>query len=93
MVASAEGESSVSARVSAAYEGCTISNMMTPSNLMTFAVPQDNILSGIENVISEKGDDIPAEFYTVSGIRVDGEPTPGIYLRRKGNIVEKVIIR
>lgn len=93
MVASAEGESSGSARVSAAYEGCTISNMMTPSNLMTFAVPQDNILSGIENVISEKDDDIPAEFYTVSGIRVDGEPTPGIYLRRKGNIVEKVIIR
>lgn len=50
------------------------------------------VISGVENVEADSSD-APAEYFTVAGVRVAGEPTPGIYLRRQGSKVEKVVIR
>lgn len=44
--------------------------------------------SGVENVTVAA----PAEYYTLTGLRVEN-PEKGIYIRRTGNKVEKVIIR
>lgn len=65
-------------------------------NKMVLAAPVtktiSGIVSGVENVEAD-GSEGPAEYFTVAGVRVAGEPTPGIYLRRQGTKVEKVVIR
>lgn len=65
-------------------------------NKMVLAAPVaktiSGIVSGVENVEVD-GSEGPAEYFTVAGVRVAGEPTPGIYLRRQGTKVEKVVIR
>lgn len=47
--------------------------------------------SGIEDV--EISNEAPVEFYNLQGVRVDGELTPGLYIRRQGNSASKVLIR
>lgn len=47
--------------------------------------------SGINDV--EIFDEAPVEFYNLQGVRVDGELTPGLYIRRQGNSASKVLIR
>lgn len=68
-------------------------NMPMPSELMYFPLSTDNILAGIENVEAGAEQDAEAEYYTISGVRVYGELTPGIYICRKGNTVEKIAIK
>lgn len=47
--------------------------------------------SGVNDV--EIFDEAPVEFYNLQGVRVDGELTPGLYIRRQGNSASKVLIR
>lgn len=56
---------------------------------VTFTGKQEN--SGIENV-EAVDNDAPVEYYNLQGVRV-ADPTPGLYIRRQGNNVSKVIIR
>lgn len=46
--------------------------------------------SGLDDIVAE--DDAPVEYYTLQGVRV-AEPTPGLYIRRQGSKVSKVVIR
>lgn len=48
--------------------------------------------TGIESVVVE-GSDAPTEIYDLSGRRIEGNPTPGIYLVRKGGSTQKVIFK
>lgn len=52
-----------------------------------------NAISGVENVAADMVADGDAEYYTISGVRVQGAPAPGIYLRRQGDKVAKVVVR
>ena len=52
-----------------------------------------NAVSGVENVAADMEADGDAEYYTISGVRVQGAPAPGIYLRRQGDKVAKVVVR
>lgn len=56
-------------------------------------VANDNVISGVEGVTVDAVAEGDVEYYTISGVRVYGEPAPGIYLRRQGNTVAKVVIR
>lgn len=71
----------------------SVNNMENPFTLAAFQISTDNILAGIENVEAGAGQDAEAEYYTISGVRVCGELTPGIYICRKGNTVEKIAIK
>lgn len=48
-------------------------------------------LSGVDTVTTDNGDSA-VEYYNLQGIRVDN-PSAGIYIRRHGNTVTKVVIR
>ncbi len=53
-------------------------------------------VSGVEDVEIEGAVDenAPVEFYNLNGVQVDGENlVPGIYIRRQGNTVSKVLVR
>ena len=48
-------------------------------------------MTGVDDV---EADTAAAEYYTLQGVRVDAENlTPGLYIRRQGNTVTKVVIR
>lgn len=50
--------------------------------------------SGIEQVVSvpEAAEDVVPEYYNLQGVRVS-EPTPGVYIVRRGNVVTKEVVR
>lgn len=69
--------------------GFAISTMAVPQPVSTSV---SGVISGVENVEADalEGD---AEYYNLQGIRVYGEPAPGIYLLRQGGKVSKVLVR
>ncbi|MDO4320073.1 MAG: hypothetical protein Q4C34_05805 [Bacteroidales bacterium] len=69
-------------------------------NVVNIAVPTEGSMpitisagavTGIEDIVAEA--DGEAEFYTLQGVRVEGELVPGVYIRRQGNTASKVYIR
>lgn len=53
------------------------------------AKPKDN---GVQDIADEKLDiNAPAEYFTIQGVRVDN-PSKGLYIRRQGNKITKVIL-
>lgn len=57
----------------------------------------NNFYDGVDNVVSDNtpvNPDAPVEFYTIQGVRVNGAMlTPGLYIRRQGANVSKIIIK
>ncbi|MGN0232750.1 MAG: hypothetical protein ACI4A8_11160, partial [Muribaculaceae bacterium] len=50
--------------------------------------------SGIGAVlVDDSVDNCPAEYYTLQGIKVDRPSSAGVYIVRRGNKTEKVLIR
>ena len=49
-------------------------------------------LAGIEDVIADEDADAPVEYFNLNGVRVDN-PQNGIYIKRQGKKIEKVIIK
>lgn len=74
--------------VSAATHNVTYVMQEVPVNVTV----QDGVVSSVDLVAAD-ADDQTAEYFTVSGMRVEGELAPGIYLRRQGDKVSKVVIR
>ena len=63
------------------------------SALVTINVTNDNVISGVADVAADKTAEGDTEYYTISGVRVIGAPAPGIYIRRQGDSVSKVVVR
>lgn len=57
----------------------------------TLSKGEATIQTGVENVADDNAD-APVEYYTLQGIRVM-EPSAGIYLRRQGTAVTKVLVK
>ena len=53
-------------------------------------VGEDGSVSGVQDVVI---DNAPAVYYNLQGVRVEGDLTPGLYIRRQGNTTTKVIVR
>ena len=55
------------------------------------SVPVSAGIAGIDGV-SADGSDAPAEYFNLQGVRVEN-PAPGIYIRRQGASVSKVVVK
>lgn len=64
------------------------SNWYTAPFSLTFKVSDSDSVDTLDVTA-----DAPAEYFTLSGIRLKDEPATGVYLRRKGHIVEKIVKR
>lgn len=49
--------------------------------------------SGVSDVAVDNNESAPAEYYRIDGVRVEGQPTPGIYVVRNGSEVRKVVVK
>ena len=47
-------------------------------------------MSGVEGVAVDAAE-APAEYYNLQGVRMGSEPASGIYIRRQGGVVTKVV--
>lgn len=59
-------------------------------------VVPNNTVTGVDDVFGDaEADkaDAPAEYYTISGVRVNGDLAPGIYVVRRGNKVTKEVVK
>ena len=52
--------------------------------------PNENNTSGVADVAVDEAGEV--EFFNLQGVRVNGELTPGLYIRRQGNTAVKVVI-
>ena len=86
LAAARDGESGVPEDLS----GFTLVNIRKSADT-TFSIPGGR-LTGVEEVATEDVEAEP-EYYTISGVRVQGRLEPGIYICRKGNKVEKIYVR
>lgn len=69
--------------------GLIISNISEANSVIKFKVLST---SGIEDITTDATDEVGV-LYTLQGVKVEGQPTPGIYLRRTANTVEKIIVK
>lgn len=59
-------------------------------------VVPDGTVTGVDEVFGDAeadNADAPAEYYTISGVRVNGDLAPGIYVVRRGNKVTKEVVK
>lgn len=59
-------------------------------------VSPDATVTGVDDVFGDAeadNADAPAEYYTISGVRVNGDLAPGIYVVRRGNKVTKEVVK
>lgn len=48
--------------------------------------------AGIDDIVADD-DNAPTEYYTIHGIRAYGELQPGVYIKRQGSKVSKVVVK
>lgn len=60
------------------------------SELKTVTLTDD---AGVSDIAADADANAPAEYFTLQGVRVSGTPAPGIYIRRSGSVVSKVVVR
>lgn len=62
------------------------------SDETAFAVNADGTTTGVESVEAEEADAAPVEYFNLQGVRVMN-PDKGLFIRRQGNRVEKVMMK
>ncbi len=50
------------------------------------------VLTEVSSVVEIPAEEGECEYYTIDGRKIQGNPTPGLYIMRKGNRSEKVVI-
>lgn len=72
-------------------EYMTVSASGLQSDKGMFAVADDGVVTGIEGIEAEAAE-AEVEWFNLQGVRV-ANPEAGLYIRRQGNKVEKVIVK
>jgi hypothetical protein len=73
------------------YTGITYAYRSTPVSFTVIAPVSADVQLPLADADGDAN--APVEYYTISGIRVYGQPQPGIYIQRQGNTARKVVIR
>lgn len=60
-------------------------------DIATVKVTFEKASEGVADIEFEEN--APAEYYNLQGVRMNGELTPGLYIRRQGNKATKVIVK
>lgn len=61
---------------------------------INLTVSPSNTVTGIDEILGDaEAADADAEYFTISGVRVMGDPAPGIYVVRRGNKVTKEVVK
>lgn len=67
-------------------------NYEDPSKSIVIINSTNSVICGAESISVVEENESPVEYFNLNGVRVDGS-VPGLYIRRQGNKVTKVIIK
>ena len=67
-------------------------NYTRDANVSIHADAKNNVETGVENIAIDAADADDA-YYTLQGVRVQGQPAPGLYIRVAAGTATKVRIR
>lgn len=70
---------------------CVTNGSYKRADIATIKVTFEKASDSIADV--ELDENAPAEYYNLQGVRMNGELTPGLYIRRQGNKTAKVIVK
>ncbi|MDE6334057.1 MAG: chitobiase/beta-hexosaminidase C-terminal domain-containing protein, partial [Muribaculaceae bacterium] len=70
---------------------CVTNGSYKRADIATIKVTFEKASDSIADV--ELDENAPAEYYNLQGVRMEGELTPGLYIRRQGNKTAKVIVK
>ena len=70
---------------------CVTNGTYKRADIAKMKVTFEKTTEGIADI--ELGEEAPAEYYNLQGVRMEGELTPGLYIRRQGNKATKVIVK
>lgn len=71
---------------------CANADQSKESEPYTFTIAADGTVTGIEAVETEEAENAPVEWYTMQGVRV-AEPADGLFIKKQGDKVTKVIVK
>jgi len=74
-------------------QGCYLSIYKCNNGLATYLISEPGFVAGVNDVIADHDANAPVEMYNLNGVRVDGNPAPGLYLKRQGSTVTKVFVK
>lgn len=66
--------------------------MSNPRIMVQKIVPVEDVNTGINSIVTEEDVNAPVEYYNLQGVRV-ANPESGLYIRRQGNKVTKVLVK
>jgi len=70
-----------------------VDNIITPyTGFCGMSIQKEGWEAGGVSDITVGDDNLPVEYYNLQGVRV-AEPSHGLYIRRRGNVVDKVMVR
>lgn len=70
---------------------CVTNGSYKRADIATVKVTFEKATEGVADIEFEEN--APAEYYNLQGVRMNGELTPGLYIRRQGNKATKVIVK
>lgn len=73
--------------------GCYLSIYKCNNGLATYLISEPGFKAGVDEVVADEDVNAPVEMYNLNGVRVNGDVAPGLYIRRQGSTVTKVVIR
>lgn len=66
--------------------------MSNPRIMVQKIVPVADVTDGINSIVTEENVNAPVEYFNLQGVRV-ANPESGLYIRRQGNKVTKVLVK
>ncbi len=79
------------ARLQAAEGSYTLSADLSDWNAPSVRVEGNGSTTGLNDIAADN--EVPAEFYTLTGVRVEPPLSPGVYIVRRASTVKKMVIR
>lgn len=74
-------------------EGCYLSTYKCNNGLATYLIAEPGFKAGVSDVIADNDANAPVEYFNLNGVRIDNPAAGGIYVRRQGSEVSKIIIK
>jgi hypothetical protein len=58
----------------------------------TAGATNDDVVAGVTGIAADSAE-APVEYFNLQGVRVNGTPAPGVYIRRQGQATSKILVK
>ena len=82
------------AKDAAGHEGVYLLQYKCNGGLGVYLVADKDFQSGVNDIVADADNsNAPVEYFNLNGVKVNGDLTPGLYIKRQGAAAEKVVVK